>query len=219
MGDIGKSNQIAPPVYLLLPICVELETDMFFHILKTIVDRKRVDDNDQLKLFKKGMTAEKLLIEPDDISKNCWKDQQLKSNKERQFKLLGFWTIQNFPLFGKNLFGRSWQAPERKWVGFSENAPAIKPEKIDTAVFQKMKLRIIELCVSDSTLNKLKYFVRVPNSIGKYRELYISPKMKSFEIQEKYLDICWKALKLGLMDVNFEVIFINDFKVTREYFN
>lgn len=150
------------------------------------------------------MAGEGFSIESEDISVN-WKQLSSESQQIRQSKLLGLWAINNFPLLGKNFFGESYRAPKRNAVEVTGSS-MIEPDSIDDFIFPKMKLRMIQLNVSESTIVKLKHFVKAPGCIGKNSEFQISRKMRSFIIDAEFLESCWKALKFGeSMSSDFEV--------------
>ncbi|KAJ6648902.1 hypothetical protein Bhyg_04134 [Pseudolycoriella hygida] len=150
--------------------------------------------------FKMGMSGNVSLIEEEDLTRN-WKKMNSKEQQDRQATLLGFWAVENFPSMGKQLHGPSWHA---KVNSLQANSKQIRAVEINAVIFKKLKLRVLKLNVSDSTLGKLKYFVRVPESIAKGNESKISRKIKAYDVDEQWLDHCWKALKLGGFSLAFE---------------
>lgn len=120
------------------------------------------------------MKAETFAINSDDIVAH-WKELKLKPEHVRQWKILGYWAIQNFPSLGKKLFGESWQ---------------MKPDEIDAVIFRKLKIRLVELSLSDSTFSRFNHFVKVPIDIGKFNDVHITQKIKCFDIETEYLQNC-----------------------------
>lgn len=187
------------PVYILLPHCRESKTDVFFNILKNIVSRSSLLRDDVEMALKMGMSPERVSIGIDDISLN-WEKLSTKSDQIIQAKLLGSWSITNNPLLGKTLFGKKWQAPANNVEIKSENDTRVMtwPE-IDELLGPKMKCKVIELNLSRSTIAKLKHFVEVPLSeinLCNGKEIP-KTKMKSFDIDDVYVQKCWESLKLG----------------------
>lgn len=91
------------PVYILLPICVEFEYDVFLSLLKNVVDRGgRTKLTGLDEAFKSGMMTENIVVDDDDI-------------QIRQSKLLGYWST-NFPTLGKVFFGNGWHPPKGNFV-------------------------------------------------------------------------------------------------------
>lgn len=199
------SNEVQP-VCVLLPICAELETDVFLNILRSVVARSRLDEH-YIEELKVGMGDNMFYVKSNDLMAN-WKELDSKSQRIRQYRLLGFWISRNFAALGKKLLGDMWQPSQGKRVEVMEN-PMMSADEIDALVFRKMQLRIIELNVCYSTLDKIKHFVKAPISIGKFNSIRISPKIKSFEIEIDYMDCCWKALKFGIFSMN-EVIILTE---------
>lgn len=191
---MSENKEVKTVICVLLPFCMELETDVFLNLLRNVVARSRLDDQ-QLDILKAGMIADTLCIKSDDLLVN-WKELNSESQRIRQLKLLGVWTMYNYPSLGKKLFGDSWQAPERKIVDVL-GVSAKSAEAVNDVIFKKMKLRIFELNISHSTLLKLKHFVRVPVDVEKFNGIQISPRIKLFEIDESVIEKCWKALKFG----------------------
>lgn len=177
----------------MLPVCVEWNEDVFVSILKNVVARTKFEDN-YLSGFKAGMTSDQFDIGSDDMSVN-WKTLNSRAQRIWQSKLVGFWCSNNYPLIGKKLFGEVWEAPQRKSV--TSNGTAIHADEVDTIVFQKMSLRLVELSVSASTTDRLKWFVKAPSSIDVFNPIQLSKKMRAFSIRDDHLIVCWKALKLG----------------------
>lgn len=204
MGDseiTGHEN--TAPVYLLLPTCIESKNDIFLEILRNVVQRTartKLDNNFLYNALKTGMKAETFAINSDDIVGH-WKELKSKSEQVRQSKMLGYWAIQNFPSLGKKLFGESWQVPQRKCVDVVGQG-SMKPDEIDAVIFRKLKIRLVELSLSESTFSRFKHFVKVPIDIGKFNDVHITQKIKCFDIETEYLQNCWDALKRGKFSMN-----------------
>lgn len=191
----SNKNDKSEKVCVLLPFCDELETDVFLNVLKHVVGRSKLPFDHHLECFKDGMTAHTLYIESNDLLVN-WNESDSKSQRIRQMKILGFWTAYNYPIFGKKLFGETWQPPQCKSVEILGDS-SVEVSAINEVVFRKMKLRIMELSVCHSTLAKLKYFVRIPDDIAKFNGFQVSHKIMSFVIGSDQAEDCWKPLKLG----------------------
>lgn len=208
-----NSMKIKPPVYILLPICVETKTDVFYNILKKTLARKKLKDHYLDTAFKMGLMGDKVYIEMDDINRN-WRELESKDQQIRQSKLIGYWAIDNFPSLGKKLCGKSWSPSKESRVQVIEHSKEISSQENDATVFQKLKIRVMQLNVSENTFCKLKHFVNVPAYIGKSSGSQITPKIKSFDVDCEWVEQCWKALKMGHfpLDVNVHVcilLFIN----------
>ncbi len=193
MAESSDKTKPQAPVNILLPVCIELKDDVFLNILRTVVNRVRIDENSLCNDLKSGMMAATFAIDSEDVSVN-WKELTSKSKQGLQSKMLGFWAIQNFPSLGRKLFGDSWKAHQRECINVV-GKESMTPEELDDVIFQKLKLRIIELRVTESTIGMLKHFKKAPVNIGKCNALQISPKMKSFNIVEEHLSLCWDVLK------------------------
>lgn len=202
MESEKKTIEITSLVCIFLPVCNETKTDIFLKILKNVLARKakKLDDHYIKVAFKSGMNAEEFSIDFGDMLGD-WKDMNSMSQQICQAKLLGYWSINNFPSLGKKLFGENYRAPERKGVVI-DGSKVVECDEIDAIIFSKMKIRIIQLDVGRTTLSKLKHFVKAPVGIGKSNEVQISPKMKSFDIDTDHLEECWKALKTGEFSIN-----------------
>lgn len=189
--SVENVKENTPPIYVLLPICIESKTDVFLNILKNVLCRSRPLTNFLDNAFISGIAGEKFHVDFDDISVD-WKTLTSESRQIRQLKLLGSWAIRHYPSIGKKLIGGAWQPPKKCGVHVTGSTEMTEAE-IDIFIFKKMKLRIIELNVSKSTSDKLKYFVRAPMTIGKMNVTLISPKMRAFDIENQYLKVCWQA--------------------------
>lgn len=204
MGDTEvNNNEHTSAVNVLLPTCIESKNDIFLEILRNIVQRTartKLDNNYLYTALKSGMKAETFEINSDDTVAH-WKDLKSKSEQVRQSKMLGYWAIQNFPSLGKKLFGESWQVPQRKSVAVVGHG-YMKPDELDAVIFRKLKIRLVELSLSESTFSRFKHFVKVPIDIGKFNEFHITQKIKCFDIETKHLQNCWDALKHGKFSVN-----------------
>lgn len=199
-----NANKITP-VYLLLPIFTELKEDVFLNLLKKIVARTKFGDGIE-SLFTSGMTAKTLFIKSKDLSSN--RNDGTMSQQIRLSKLMGFWAVNNFPSLGRKLLGECWNPPEDRTVNIG-NQQTMDDKEMDAIVFQKLKLRVIELSVSSSTFSKIKHFVTVSASVCENDPVEISKKMKMFAIQDAHIDDCWQTLKAGkfIMNPNFKVRF------------
>ncbi len=196
--------KITPSVNILLPICVESETDVFFNILRNVIARSKLDEHILDNAVKLGMMGDKFYIKSKDLTKK-WSDLVTMSQQIRQSKLIGFWAIDNFPSLGKKLNGKLWKASKEKCLQFSGNSKTVTAAEIDSIIFQKLKIRVIQLNVSESTLSKLKLFVHVPAIVGRKNESQISPKIKVFDIDDNWVEKCWEALKLGYFSLDVSV--------------
>lgn len=201
-------------VSILLPYCVELNKDLLLEILKNVVWRSRMDDH-YVDALKYGMTAKTLCVKLNDLIVD-WKELTSNSQQLRQYRLLGYWAMHNFPALGKKLFGDTCKAVQRQSIEVLRSE-TMSSDAVDTVIMRKMKLRSIELDVCQSTLSKLRHFVETPN-IVKCNEIRISRKMKSFNIEEDQMEKCWKALKYGNLPMN-EVKYISNELVFRLYTN
>ncbi len=205
-----KAKINSPAFHILLPVCSQSKEDVFVTILKRAVARSKLDEHHLIRAFMSGMKGESFAIKMDDLTLN-W--EQLKSEKQqiRQAKLLGFWAIVNFPSLKVKLFGETHQAT-RNHVSITNTA--IDAAKIDEVVFEKMKLRVVELRLKGSTFDKLKHFVKVPGCVGATRsnEIHITPSMDSFDVDAKFIESCWDALRCGefLMSPDNEVSFLDE---------
>lgn len=204
------STNVTPPNFLL-PFCEELaesEIDGFFSVLKSVINRKSIDENCFDSSLKSAMSGETFFIYSKDLITN-WSMLKSKTQRIRQYKLLGYWAIENFSSFGRILFGKSWKAPERKSIEVvgPSGTEELQPEDIDKQILQKLSLRILEMDLSDSTLAKLKHLVNVPSIVRKNNDKKISSKIKAFDVEDKYKEKCWRSLKSGrnVFDENFEV--------------
>lgn len=183
------------------PVCVETKTDVFLIILKKIVGRSMLDDHYLVSALKSGM-SEGFTIESEDLSVD-WTKLDSESQQIRQWKLLGLWAVKNFPSLGKKLFGESYRVPQRSAVPVNGNS-ACEADSLDEFIFPKMKLRNVELNVYGSTMIKFKHFTRVPAVIGKSNEQRLSRKIKLFDVDDEFVERCWKALKSGEFSSNSE---------------
>lgn len=181
-------------MFILLPTCVEHDTDddVFLSIVKNTVGRSKLTKN--VLEFKTGMSGKQIQVVPDDLLLN-WKEST-SENRKNQFKLLGFWAVTNYPSIGKKLFGGDWQAPERisvKIVG----SEVMDEVAVDAIIFKKMQLRIVELNVCPSTCEKMKHFVRAPITVAKCNEETITRQIKTFDVQDEFIEDLWEVAKLG----------------------
>lgn len=205
----SEKNTEVMPMNFLLPVCVETD-DAFFSIVKTIINRKSIDENYVDSSLKLGMSGDTFCIHSEDLLMN-WSTMTSRKQKIRQFKLLGYWSIQNFSSFGKIVFGKTWNAPQRKNIQVVRPSGIVElqPDEVDEKIARKLSLRILEINLSSSTMAKLKYLVNVPSFVRKNAEQKtgISSKIKPFDVKDEYMEKCWIAFKSGsyLFDANFEV--------------
>lgn len=198
------------PMYVLLPICVEFEHDVFLNLLRNVVSRvgrTKWTDHCLDNAFKSGMTAENIVVGEEEVTSN-WKNCNTQQNRILQSKLLGHWSVTNCPTFGKVFFGKNWLPSKENLVKFeTRNCTKIMTAaEIDRVIFPKLKCYVVELDVCETTLTNLKHFVKVPiNEIHLEYKEQISSKIKSFNIKEEYLKKCWAALKHGEWLVDTEV--------------
>ncbi len=200
-----EENGTMPALSVLLPVCTEIQVDIFMNILKATIGRskqtKRPELYEQLEsAFKAGMTGKEFVVDLADISEN-WESKTTTSQHEIQTKMLGLWAAKNFPSIGKKFFGRNYQAPQRNGVKVNENLK-IDADEVDAFIFKKMKIRIAELYVAPSTVKKLKHFVEVPEYVGRSNESEYSKTTKTFEVDANFVEDCWSALKAGKFPTN-----------------
>lgn len=202
---MNKGNdENTPPIRVLLPICIEANTDVFINILSSVVYHTRLHDNFHIHSLISGMAGETFQVDADDLSVD-WKELTSNDRQIRQSKLIGIWAARHYPLIGKKLNGVTWQPPKKCNVQMS-GSREISEEEIVNIVSKKMKLRIIELNVCKSTSKKLKHFIPAAMGIGRVNVTLISSKMKAFDIESENMSSCWQALKLGGFPSDFEVI-------------
>ncbi|XP_037025682.1 uncharacterized protein LOC119067043 [Bradysia coprophila] len=197
MGDIDENT---PPIYVLLPTCLETDTDVFLEILKSVVLHTRLHDNFHIHSIISGMDGEVFEVDVDDLTTD-WKNLTSHSRKVRQSKLLGYWAARNYPLIGKKLIGAAWQPSNTCNVQVSEPMEIAK-DRIDEIVAKKLQIRIIELNVCRGTSKKLNYFVRAPIGLNGGNVVALSSKMKAFDIKSEFVAECWNALKVGVFPSN-----------------
>lgn len=201
---MSKGNEEnTPPIHVLLPTCIEANTDVFLNILSSVVYHTRFHD-DHINSIISGMTGETFEVDTDDLSVD-WRKLTSNWRQIRQSQLLGIWAARHYPLICKKLCGAAWQ-PSEKCNEQVSKPIEIAEEEIDNIVSKKMKLRIYEINVCKNTSKKLKYFVPAPIGIGRVNGTNISSKIRSFDIESEYLAGCWQALKLGGFPSDFEVI-------------
>lgn len=181
-------------VYVVLPLSDRVKSDVFLDILKNVVARSKLCEDDLQYGVKCGLKAKTVHIKSKDLAYK--KEQSSKSQQIRLSRLLGFWAVNNFPSLGKKLVGVHWKPAEQRSVCV-ENQKMMMPEEVDATVFQTLKLRIIQLCVYESTLDKIKHFVFVPPNVCEGNSVRISKKMNLFNVQNEHIEKCWIALKEG----------------------
>lgn len=199
-------------VYILLPVCVEFEHDVFFNILKNVVGRVgrlKLAEHYMDNAFKTGMTADEIIIQEDEVS-SSWKIDKSSEASVRKSQMLGYWSRTHCPGFTKNFFGESCKPPQENIVKLKSlyDTKTMTSGEVDKVISPKLECSIVELSISESTVTNLKHFVHVPiNEIEVYGEVKISQRMKSYNIKDEYLPKCWAALKRGewLEDDNTQV--------------
>lgn len=202
---ISFENQI---VNVLLPACVGAKHDVFFNVLRNVISRVGKTKMAEFYLdnaLKAGLIAEEICV--DVIASNL--EFASKYDGIQQTKTLGFWTFINCPTFGKIFYGDNWQP---------SNRCDIKVREINAMIFPKMKCRMVQLNVCESTKQNLKHFVKIPtNEIGVCNGLKVSTIMKLFDIKEEFQEKCWAALKRGKWLADTEVR--NVFRLIRAFFS
>lgn len=182
------------PVYIILPMCKDMEHDVFLSVLRKLLSRARVDDHYLNFALITGMEKLKIYIEPVDILSD---DSTDKEQEIRRTMLLGFWCVKNFPSLAKKLLGERWFPREGRKVLF-QNGLVMPDEDIHSFIFPSLALSVMELVVSESTLEKIKHFVRVPPYIRSADEpIEISKKVRMFRIKDEFVENCWRSLKCG----------------------
>lgn len=198
----------ADAVHILLPVFSEIADDVFLEILKKLISRTKIDGH-LCSAFISGLSAETLFFELEDLSISE-KENTSKSREIRIAKMLGFWAANNFPSLSKKLMGEKWRPVDGRTVA-AENDKMLTTDEFDARIIKKMKLRVIQLQVSDSTRERiLKHFVTVPFNICESNTEKISKKMDQVNIKEPLMEKCWQALKSGSFptDMEVEVTFI-----------
>lgn len=182
-----------PVINILLPKCEDVEVDVFLLILKGAISRKS-DDHYLVSALKFGMSGASFPIEESHLQMS-WKDMSTKQQRIHQSRLLGFWTIKNYPLLGKKLRD-SWENSEENGL-LTNNQTRMSSDEINAIISRKLKLRVLQLDVCAGTVDRLKEFVNAPDNIDILNEEKMSKQMKSFDIDESWTDHCWGALKSG----------------------
>lgn len=200
--DSVKRRSEVQMVYILLPVCVEFEHDVFFNILKNVVGRvgrSKLAEHYMDNAFKTGMTADEILIQENEVS-SSWKIDKSSEASVRQSQMLGYWSRTHCPGFTKIFFGESCKPLQENVVKLKsiDGTKTMTSVEVDKVILPKMECAIVELSICESTVMNLKHFVHVPiNKIGVYGEVKISQRMKSYNIENAYLSKCWAALKRG----------------------
>lgn len=186
-------------LHILLPICIDFQEDVFFSILKNVVTHVKLTDNYHEKAFKSGLIAEEIHIDENVLLH--WNKLTSREDRIQQSKLLGFWAATNCPNYGNVLHGRIWEAPLCNYIKVLSKTgqKLMNNAEIDAAIIPKMKCIVVELNnLSQSTSQKLQKFVKVPiNEIKVNNERQISKKIKTFDVDNEYIERCWMALKSG----------------------
>lgn len=198
MTENEKENisENIPPAYILLPVCVESKNDVFLSVLRSIIARSVIDKIPLNALLINGMKAPTFQIEAEDVGP--WNNLNSQLQQNRQSMMLGYWSIRNFPSLGNKLCGDEWKAPQRRGVKVV-GRESMNPEEFDSFIFGKMKLRIIELRVNQSTLQRMKEFIKAPTDIGKVNRIQLSKKMFSLDIENGFHQQCWDVLRSGVL--------------------
>lgn len=184
-------------IRILLPVCSEVERDVFFKVVQNLISRTKLDEHFLDNAFKIGMTGEEFCIEIEDTTDN-WLQRDTEEQQVRQSKILGYWASEHFPVIAKKFYGLKWKPPQRKGIEVVGHEETLSAKEIDEIVFKKLKLRLIELSVTPSTLQKLRLFMfDIPADIGKKNENSLAPAIKSFEIDDDSVDDCWNIVKFG----------------------
>lgn len=197
MNSTNKNTVGAGPIYVLLPFYTEFSCNVFLDILKKIVSRTRLGDNEIESAFISGMGAGTLFRKPEDFSTKCTENSPV-SKQVRFAKLLGIWAADNFPSLGKKLMGERWQPPN----GRMANELIYENKQMQSII----QLRVIELRVECSTFEKVKHFVQVPASVCMGEAIQISKKLRMFAIDDRQIEDCWQALKSGKYTRNADTV-------------
>lgn len=194
---------IPSPLSILLPACKESTSDVFFNVIRNSIARSKLDEHYLDNALKCGVGGEEFEIEADDVAVD-WGQLQSDEQLIRQSKILGYWAVEHFPALGKKFFGTAWLPSDRQHVQVVGQPDSVSPGDIDKMVFKKMKLRLMELHVSESTANKLKHFaVDAVATMVRSNEHQMSPKIKSWDIEG---EDCWKTLKLGVTSLRSQSV-------------
>lgn len=196
MEKHNKNNSAdTPPTFLLLPVCVESNDDVYMCVLKAIIGRTNIEKNPMSRSLRSGMTVRIIEIQSEDLGP--WNELNSHSQQIRQAMMLGYWAIKNYPLMGMRLCGDGWNAPKRQSVKVV-GRESMTPDEFDSLIFNKIQLRIIELIVDQGTLQRLKHFIKTPTDIGKENRVQLSKKMFSYDIENRFQRQCWDALRSGV---------------------
>lgn len=183
------------PAYIFLPGCAHSDNDVFLNVVRAIIGRSNIDKNPMNNSLIRGMNASTIRIQSEDVGP--WNDLNSPSHQIRQAQMLGYWSIKHFPSFAIRLCGDTWKAPQRQCVQV-DGSDSITPNDFDSLIFDKLKLRIIELRVDHGTLQRLKNFIKAPTNIGKENRFRHSNKMFSFDIEKGFDRQGWDALRSGV---------------------
>lgn len=188
----SENSDTTAPVFVFLPKCIESKNDVFSSIFRLVVNRSKLDGHPVEQSFVQGLRMESIQIESEDFGD--WKMLVSTPQQIRQAMMLGFWTIQNYRSMGYKFCGDAWEVPLRKCVKVV-GRQSMTPEEFDLFVFGKMKLRIIELNVSPTTLPRIKDFLKVPLHIGKENRVEITKKLFGHDIASGFDNQCWNFLR------------------------
>ncbi|XP_037037457.1 CAP-Gly domain-containing linker protein 1-like isoform X2 [Bradysia coprophila] len=185
------------PIKILLPMC-DAKYDVFVSLITNLIGRVKLDEHPEDNALKVGLKGEKFAVELADLT-DAWFESSSIVQRIRRNNLLGYWSIAHFPVVGKKFFGLKWEPPQREELEIVGSEEKMCAEEIDDFVSKKLKLRLIELSVSQSTLQKLRLFVvDIPADAGKRNQSSIPPGMMSYEIDDHRAGDFWQLIKLGL---------------------
>lgn len=188
------NKEMEEEIFVVLPVCTELQHDIFLNILKNVVGRSKLDTHLMDRAFIHGMKGPSLSYNSNDFNCN-WSDEKSATKQMFYAKLLGSWAAHNFPSLGRKLFGEKWLPRQRDVLVRSTQESNI--QEMYNTILKKLALRVVQLNVSPSTAEKLKHFVRVPANICDGNGLCLSKKMVSFGVHCSQIANCWKALATG----------------------
>lgn len=184
----------AAPAFFLLPACIESNDDVFMDIFRAVKGRTSIEKSSLNRSFISGMLVPSIVINVEDLEP--WKQLNSSSEQRRQAMMLGFWAIKIFPTLGARLCGERWNIPQRQCVNVV-GKDSLTPDEFDLLIFRKIKLRIVEIYESESTLQRLKHFVKTPTDIGKENRVQLLNKIFSLDIEKSFVRPCWDALRSG----------------------
>lgn len=194
-----SDDKTTSPFCILLPFCVESKDDYFLSILRSIIDRAKIEDNLLDSAVKKGMMLQTFQIEADDLDR--WENPQSSQQNIKRAMMIGFWAIENFPSLGKKICGDGWNAPQR--VNIEVNGQgSITPNEFDAHIFAKLEIRVIELRLCPGTLNRFKCFTKAPPNLKKVNKVELTKKVVSYNVANGLDHQCWDALRSGVFTIS-----------------